>query len=430
MMMRRICPLSGSKRPKDIFYEKEGYHGPEADGMPKKSKVYIRAIYLCSLILLSLFLSVCCMDPVPSCAADITPGSFLKVESYVKNLSSKDGTKLRFEALYTPKTYRLIFDANGGHFPDGAEEREQAVVYNDGSLIYDSKNTKGNYLKSNDSFIRLPEEPVLDKHSFIGWYLKGNDMPKSPGALDGVLIKDGSRYMIANDDQGDLKDTIHTEDGRTKAVALWKANEFSFEDGNGTDSDFTGGDGHEDGPSGIGGTGDEDNDDDDDPSGEGPGGGEGTDDEEGGSEPGGGDGEIELPPEWEEEGYVPGTVDLWDKDNVNNHAVAYVDGIETKAEYESIYGDIGYQYRRIVFNAQTEYALGYAWSVKKKGAADFKALSGNEGTFMADKLLKEDDGSIYRCEVKLGENGEKLTLETEISIYWLPVIGKTEVRFL
>lgn len=424
MMIRRICPLSGSKTIKAIIHENEGYHGPEADGMSEKGEVYSRVIYLCSLILLSLLLSVCCMGLVHSYAADIAPGSFLKVESYVKNLSSKDGTKLRFEALYTPKTYRLIFDANGGHFPDGTEEKEQSVVYNDGSLIYDSKNTKGNYLKSNDSFIRLPEEPVLDKHSFIGWYLKGNDMPKSPGALDGVLIKDGSRYMIANDDQGDLRDTLHTEDGRTKAVALWKANEFSFEDGNGTDSDFTGGDGHENGPSGIGGTGDGDDDDDDDPSGEGPGDGEGGPGSEGGDE------EIELPPEWEEGGYVPGTVDLWDKDNVNNHAVAYVDGVETKAEYESIYGDIGYQYRRIVFNAQTEYALGYAWSVKKKGAADFTALSGNEGTFMADKLLKEDDGSIYRCEVKLGENGEKLTLETEISVYWLPVIGKTEVRFL
>lgn len=343
--------------------------------------------------ILSLCLSVTAMAN--------TPGSFMRVGSLIRNLSASDGKVLSLEPRYTPKSYKLIFDANGGSFPDGSGEAERTVVYNDGSKIYDAANINGDYSKGNDFYISLPEAPSFDKHTFLGWYLKGNNMPEEPGALDGVLIKNGSRYMIANDDEDDLEATVHTADGAVKALALWQENEFTVNDGNGPDVGFTGDDQEGDGED----------------TGDGP--GSGGDDDEDGS----GDDEGQG-------GYEPGSMSLWDEDHINNHVVEYKEGSESKTDYESRYGDIKHQYRRIVFNAETDFAFGYSWSVKRRDDEDFEPLTESGETYKADKLTREDDGSIYRCEVAMGENGEKLRLETRITVYWLPELGKTEVVFL
>lgn len=348
------------------------------------------------------------------------PGSFMRVGSHVSNLTSVDGAEISFEPVHSPKTYSMIYDANGGIFPDGQDSLESSVVYNDGSRIYDSLNTEGDHTKENKSFITLPEEPVYEGHSFICWYLDGNNIPDDPGPDDGVIIKNGSRYMIANDEPEDLEDTRHTPDGSTIAVALWRDNDFSYDDGNEADPGFDGG-----------GQGDEDDGWTPLPGeGEGSGGDEGG---EGGTSDEDEDGDDEGPDGGGDD--VPGgsgsqsSTDLWDEGHVNNHVVEFVDGYEDKAAYESRFGDIKYQYRRIVFNAETEFARGYSWSRKKAGEDEYESLGSGEGTYKADRLTREDNGDIYRCEVDMGANGEKLTYETAISVYWLPAIDgiKTEI---
>ena len=351
------------------------------------------------------------------------PGSFMRVGSHVSNLTSVDGEEISFEPVYSPKTYSMIYDANGGIFSDGEDSLKSSVVYNDGSRIYDSLNTEGGHTKENKSFITLPEEPVYEEHSFICWYLEGNDVPDDPGPDDGVIIKNGSRYMIANDEPDDLEKTRHTSDGSTIAVALWRANDFSYDDGNEADPGFDGG-----------GQGDED---------DGwtplPGEDEGSGEDEG--EEGGnpdededGDGDDEGPDGGGDDG--PGgsgsqsSTDLWDEGHVNNHAVEFVEGYEDKAAYESRFGDIKYQYRRIVFNAETEFAGGYSWFRKKAGEDGYESLGSGEETYKADRLTREDDGDIYRCEVDMGMNGEKLIYETAISVYWLPAIDGIETEIL
>ena len=335
------------------------------------------------------------------------PGSFMRVGSHVSNLTSVDGAEISFEPVYSPRTYSMIYDANGGIFPDGEDSLKSSVVYNDGSRIYDSLNTEGDHTKENKSFITLPEEPIYEGHSFICWYLEGNNIPDDPGPDDGVIIKNGSRYMIANDEPEDLEKTRHTSDGSTIAAALWRANDFSYDDGNEADPGFDGGgQGDEDDgwtplpgdDEGSGGDPDEDEDGE-----EGSGSGEGDDGSGGGTQ--------------------GSSTDLWDEGHINNHVVEFVEGYEDKAAYESRFGDIKHQYRRIVFNAETEFAGGYSWSRKKAGEDGYESLGSGEGTYKADRLTREDNGDIYRCEVDMGLNGEKLIYETAISVYWLPSIG-------
>ena len=292
-------------------------------------------------------------------------GDFLRAETYVKNLSSDDGDSLSLIPVYTPRHYKMDLDANGGTFASGESLMEISVVYNDGREIYDEENKNGDHKKENDSFIIIPEEPRREGYSFIGWYLRGNGMPISPGPHDGELISSGSRYMIVNDDEASMESVYYHTEGKPAALALWQKKEHFLEDGNEADKETSG-------------EGDE-------------------------------------------------TGNLWDKEHVNNHVIEYVDGVEDKASYESMYGDIKDQYRRIALNAETEFAKAYTWYVRSAGTTEYKRLDHEESIYVADRLKRSNDGDVYRCEVLLGSNGESLTYETEISVHWLPGLGEPQM---
>ena len=300
------------------------------------------------------------------------PGDLIEADTEVVNMSDQDGDLITLLPLYSPRTYELLFDANGGKLPSGEEQVVMEVVYNDGRRIFDPQNTNGDHMKANEDMITVPEDPVREDHDFLGWYLKGNGMPEAPGPLDGTLISDGSRYMIANEDQEAFSQTLHTYD-RAMAVALWQPRSLDIDDGDQADEGFEGPD----------------------------------------TVPGGGSGDE-----------TPG---LWDEQNVNNHVIEYITGIQDKASYEKIYGDIGDQYRRIYLSAETEHALGYSWFRKVEGEADYSRLAETSGLLLLDQLTRADDKTRYMCEVSMGENGEKLSFETEISVHWLPRLGDPHI---
>ena len=292
-------------------------------------------------------------------------GEFLSVERTVKNLSTHEGYILELLPLYTPRSYKMDLDANGGSFADGSSLREIDVVYNDGREIFDETDTEGDYKKENENFIAISEEPIREGFSFLGWYLRGNRLPESPGPLDGELIKDGSRYMIVNDDEEEMDRTLHYTADKTVALAIWRENHHVMEDGNEADDEL-----------------------------------------------------------WEE---TEGSLDLWDSEHANNHVIEYIEGAETKTDYEAVYGDIKDQYRRIALDAETEFAKGYTWYVKPAGSSDSLKLDSTEGVYVADRLDRSNDGDIYRCEVLIGANGESLIYETEISVHWLPRLGEPQI---
>lgn len=305
-------------------------------------------------------------------SSSFQPGDFIEADTEVVNMSDQDGDLITLLPLYSTRTYELLFDANGGRLPSGEEQVVKEVIYNDGRRIFDPENINGDHMKANEHVIDVPEDPEREDHDFLGWYLKGNGMPEDPGSFDGTLISDGSRYMIANEDQEAFSQTLHTGD-RAMAMALWLPRSLDIDDGDQPDDGYKGPD----------------------------------------TVPGGDPGDES-----------PG---LWDEQNVNNHVIEYIDGIEDKASYEVIYGDIGDQYRRIYLSAETEYALGYSWFRKKEGEADYSRLTETSGTLFLDKLTRSDDKTRYLCEVSMGEHGERLSFETEISVHWLPKLGDPHI---
>ena len=308
------------------------------------------------LIVFSLFYSEICL------ASSASAGDFFRVEGTVKNLTDKDGDIVSLEPVFSPKTYRLIFDANGGLFSDGSEAIETDAVYNDGRKILELSD-EGTYgLKDNLSFIELPDPPERKGYTFIAWYLKGNGMPAEPSEKDGVIISDGSRYMIANDDMSSLNGTDHTEDGKVIARALWRDEDTFTGDGNDADGSMD-------------------------------------------------TGKIS---------------DIWDIDHFNNHVIEYLNGVEDRSAYEKIYGDITDQYRRIILNAEVPYARSYTWYRKAAGTGDYVKLDESEAKLGIDRITRSADGDSYRCEVLMGDNGEKLVFETKIDVYWLPELGKQQ----
>lgn len=302
------------------------------------------------------------------------PGDLLRPDLYVRNLTTQEGRSIFLQALYTPKQYRLLFDANGGHFSDGTTQKETNVTYNDGTLIYEPGELAGMHQTENHSLIQLPEPPQAENRRLAGWYLKGNQRPEqNASALDGPLIQEGSRYMIANDDPADLAATEHREDGTTIARALWKADQADVQDGNGADEKQPGTDGS------------------------------GSEDPDTGK-------------------------DLWDPMHSNNYVVEMTADAENKGIYEQKHGKIHCQYRRIYFNAETSLASAYHWSRRLPDTEEFQPLEESGSTYLADRLTRDDNGSVYRCAVEIGGSGAYLTYETAITVYYLPEIRDTEVQ--
>lgn len=347
------------------------------------------AVNVVSLLMMGLLFS-CHQTPLPAYGAvsgesseinpqtgEVVTGDLLRPDGYIKNLTVQEGRTIPLRALYTPKQYQLLFDANGGIFPDGTMQKEVRVTYNDGTPIYAQNSESTLHQMENSAFIQLPEQPQAENHRFAGWYLKGNQRPKiNASALDGTLISDGSRYMIANDDASDLAAAEHTADGTTIARALWRSSHSEVEDGNEADGKAPG----TGGPSGP----------------------------DGGSSDAG--------------------KDLWDPLHPNNYVVEMTPDADNKAAYERKHGKIHEQYRRIYFNAETSLASAYHWFHKPAGTDTFIPLEETGCVYLADRLTRTNQGDTYRCEVEIGEDGDRLRYETSITVYYLPEIKGTRLQ--
>ena len=117
----------------------------------------------------------------------------------------------------------------------------------------------------------------------------------------------------------------------------------------------------------------------------------------------------------------------WNELNKANQAVEYKDSYPDKEAYKKVFGDIDYSYRRLLLNAETEYADSYKWSVKKSGAEAFTDIDHTGGIYKADKLTRADNGDIYRCRVGFGDSGTELVYEMPVKVWYLAEITDTEV---
>lgn len=291
-------------------------------------------------------------------------GDILDVGSEVKNLTDINDTDISLSPLYTPKKYKLRFECGEGEFTDGQKGYLTEVTYNDGEKIYNGNPDSPEFV-DNLEYIMCPNDPFREGYDFIGWYLKGNKVPEvNPAPGDGEIIGENCKYNIANDDEEDLSGTEHGADGIPIAKALWRKNN-SIQPG-GTDGN---------GPDII-------------------------------------DGE---------------NTGGWNELNKANQVVEYKENYPDKEAYKKVFGSIDYSYRRLLLNAETDYADSYKWSVKKNGTEEFTDINHIGGIYKADKLTRADNGDIYRCIVGFGGNGTELVYEMPVKVWHLAEITDTEV---
>ena len=231
-------------------------------------------------------------DPVRG-NAEISAGETIAPGLWIRGLTAVHGREISLRALYEAREYELLFHASGGNIPGIGEKSLQRVRYNDGSGATSSR-------------IQLPGTPVREGYAFAGWYLKGNN------SLDGSMIKNGSRYMIAVEDAAD-RSRAEIDGNAAVARAVWKKYTVTEpEDGNGPD----------------------------------------------------------YPPGTEN------PKDPWGKTHSRNHVIEYREEVPTRQQYRRKYGQTAYQYGRILFDAETNAASSYRWYVdgrqQTEGGAQFQ----------------------------------------------------------
>ena len=56
------------------------------------------------------------------------PGDLIEADTEVVNMSDQDGDLITLLPLYSPRTYELLFDANGGKLPSGEEQMAMEII--------------------------------------------------------------------------------------------------------------------------------------------------------------------------------------------------------------------------------------------------------------------------------------------------------------
>lgn len=216
-------------------------------------------------------------DPVTG-APEIKNGDTAAPGAWFWKLSGINGKELTFRAVYEARRYEILFHADGGQIPGAGETSTAAVRYNDGSgAVSDT--------------ISIPKTPLRDGYLFCGWYLKGNE------AAGSTLLTEGSRYMIALEDEED-RQKAEVQNEKAVARALWRSlSGKESEDGNGPD----------------------------------------------------------FPPGKKDPD------DSWSENHSHNHVIEKRKEAANKTEYRKLYGQTAYQYGRILFDAGTNQAISYRW---------------------------------------------------------------------
>lgn len=219
-------------------------------------------------------------DPIRPPGSELSKGDVIAANAYFRSLTAVHGKTLSFTALFAPRQYELIFHAQGGTIPGKGESLRQKVRYNDGS-------------GATQEVIPLPAVPERSGFFFAGWYLRGNRSP------DGTILKEGTRYMIANEDAEDRK-LAETDGEATVARALWrKDTETEPEDGNGAD--------------------------------------------------------------YRNDGEDP--ADPWAETHSHNTVLEKIAAADERTAYRRMHGKTAWQYGRILFQAETTDAASYRWYV-------------------------------------------------------------------
>lgn len=307
----------------------------------------------------------------------VQKGDYFKADSFVKNLAEINGAVITLENCFEAKRFDFVLDAGDGAFPDGDNKKNGSIYY--GELL-------------NDAIERItsdPEVPELKNSAFTGWYIRGNHVLKSSAVADG--IKSNNKLMeagiigdeIVSDEVRFLIDTSYTEDRELADVddngaciirAMWRKNKpCELSDGNeALDKTLT------------------------------------------------------------DEG---AKLDIWDRDNVCNKAIEYLDSCPDAKAYSARHGTTKYQYGRIMLTAETSNAKDYTWFIKRAGDNGYTMLSEKGESCLLSKLKSIDDGMLVKCRVGVGGSGNEQTensnsfieYETRLTVYSLPKILDTGI---
>lgn len=310
--------------------------------------------------------------------------------SWVKNLSETDGALIELDDIYEPKECKFVLDAGKGRFSDGDNKKYGTASYGAElkkaieSLLDKSKNNNGTEDTAGDTH----ETPEADGMTFAGWYIKGNHAEKKSaegssssekiieaGGRGDTVASDGVRFLIDTDYEEDRELADTDDNGAVIIKAMWRNNIVKEpDDGNAPDD------------------------------------------------------KAKL----EESGEL----DLWDSAHAANKAIGYVEDCPDRAAYTKKHGDTGYQYGRVLLNAETSCADYYLWFVKREKDESFSIISGNSAECLFEKLGKDDNHMKVRCRAFARDGDEAasadagssfIEYETEITVFTLPEISDTKI---